>query len=144
MLSREDLPQFNPRFTVVGAIIEHEGEILLLHRQDHKPEGDTWCSVGGKVDDGESIAQAISREAREETGIDSPPGSYRLVQSYNVRYPDYDFVYHMHHLVLPERPEVRISMSEHKDYRWVPPSEALTLPLIQDEDSCIKACFGLD
>ena len=35
---------------VVSVFIEHNGKILLLHRQDHKPQGNTWAMLAGKVD----------------------------------------------------------------------------------------------
>jgi ADP-ribose pyrophosphatase YjhB (NUDIX family) len=42
------------------------GRILLTKREDFE----VWCLPGGAVDDGESLAQAAIREAREETGLE--------------------------------------------------------------------------
>jgi hypothetical protein len=42
MISKTEIKNFNKRFDVVSAFIEHEGQILMLHRQDHKPQGNTW------------------------------------------------------------------------------------------------------
>ena len=49
MISRTKLENFNKKFDVVSVFIEHDGEILLLHRQDHKPQGNTWAMPAGKV-----------------------------------------------------------------------------------------------
>ncbi|MCP4543391.1 MAG: NUDIX domain-containing protein [Chloroflexi bacterium] len=54
-----------PTFGVNVAIIQ-DGQILLTQRSDLP----VWCLPGGAVDDGESLAQAAIREAREETGLD--------------------------------------------------------------------------
>ena len=54
-----------PTLGVNIAIIQN-GEILLTKRRDFP----VWCLPGGGVDDGESLAQATIREAREETGLD--------------------------------------------------------------------------
>jgi len=54
-----------PSFGVIAAIM-NEGQILLAKREDFE----VWCLPGGGVDDGESLAEATIREAKEETGLD--------------------------------------------------------------------------
>lgn len=50
---------------VMAIIRDDEGRILLQKRRD---DG-TWCAPGGSIDPGESPAQAVVREAYEETGL---------------------------------------------------------------------------
>ncbi len=50
---------------VVIAVID-SGHILLIKRTDFE----VWCLPTGKVEQGESFAQAAIRETREETGLD--------------------------------------------------------------------------
>lgn len=53
----------------VGVIIGDDGRILLAKRPDHLHMGGRWEFPGGKVEEGESIQQAMIRELREELDI---------------------------------------------------------------------------
>lgn len=49
------------------------GEVLLLQGQDPAHPGELhWVSIGGAVDEGESVARAAVRELVEETGLVAP------------------------------------------------------------------------
>jgi 8-oxo-dGTP diphosphatase len=59
------------RIEVVAAVIQREGgEFLLARRPDGKAYAGYWEFPGGKVESGESSAEAIRRELQEEIGID--------------------------------------------------------------------------
>lgn len=51
----------------VDVVIEVEGGIVLIARRN-EPRG--WALPGGFVDEGEWVADAALREAREETGLE--------------------------------------------------------------------------
>ena len=48
-----------------AAIFDEQGRILLTRRADNG----LWCLPGGRMESGESAAEACEREVREETGL---------------------------------------------------------------------------
>jgi len=56
---------------VTGVVIEDD-RILLLNQDTDTSRG--WSLPGGKVEEGETIRDALVREMREETGLDVEPG----------------------------------------------------------------------
>ena len=53
----------------VGAVIVHEGRVLLIQRGSEPLKGH-WTLPGGALELGESLAQGVMREVREETGLE--------------------------------------------------------------------------
>lgn len=143
MISLKPPLNFSPKLEVVSCHIEHGSLLLVLQRQHHKPQGGTWGVPAGKVDRGEDLVNALYREVHEETGVDINQVSVHFVSTCYVQYETYDFVYHIYQAILTERPTVVINTKEHIAYKWVTPKEALRLPLIQDEDYCIRLLYGL-
>ena len=64
---------------------------LYLMRNDHK-NPDTWGLPGGRVETGETLMQAITRECTEELG--NMPGYLKLVPLEKFTTADESFVYH--------------------------------------------------
>jgi mutator protein MutT len=55
--------------TVAAAVIQRDGRYLICRRPGHKRHGGLWEFPGGKLHDGESVADAIRRELREELHV---------------------------------------------------------------------------
>jgi len=54
----------------VGVLINKNNQVLIAQRPVDKPQGGKWEFPGGKVETGETSEQALSREMREEIGIE--------------------------------------------------------------------------
>ena len=52
----------------VGAVLVHEGRILLI-RRGKEPLRGRWVVPGGTVELGETLEEALVREVQEETGL---------------------------------------------------------------------------
>jgi 8-oxo-dGTP diphosphatase len=59
---------------VVAAIIERDGKILIGRRKAEQSHPLQWEFPGGKVEPGETPAQALARELEEELGIRGAAG----------------------------------------------------------------------
>lgn len=53
----------------VGAVVLDEGRLLLV-RRGHGPAAGEWSLPGGRVEQGETLAEAVLRELVEETGVE--------------------------------------------------------------------------
>ena len=81
-----------PRLAVGAAVIdraEDEPRILLVRRA-HPPMAGTWSLPGGRVEPGERLEAAVSREVAEESGLVVRVGP--LVEVVEVVDPPYHYV----------------------------------------------------
>jgi 8-oxo-dGTP diphosphatase len=71
--------------TVVAAVIERHGMVLIGQRLAGKRHALKWEFPGGKVEPGETAADALRRELEEELGIRAEIG--RQIAGYEYAYP---------------------------------------------------------
>jgi len=78
----------------LAVIINDDREVLLALRDQQAHQGGLWEFPGGKIKTGESIVQALTREVREEIGIEiSHSVPFKSIQ---FAYPDKQVVLHVY------------------------------------------------
>jgi len=134
---------FTANFEIVSCFLERDGKILLLHRHDHKSQVGRWGVPAGKVEKGELLHGAMTREIAEETGLYMPLHNLQYFKKVYVMHPEHNFVYHMFHADAPVSfKEVVINNYEHKGFRWAFPNETVKMNLVMDLDQCIEMFYG--
>jgi len=103
---------------VVAALIREDGRLLICQRPAHKARGLLWEFPGGKVDAGESHAQALMRECEEELAVTLEVGDLYMCQVH--AYPDVTVRLSLYHARIARG---RPRMLEHADLLWVRPGE---------------------
>ena len=53
----------------VGLIVNANDQVLIARRAAHQHQGNKWEFPGGKLEQGETAQEALSRELKEELGI---------------------------------------------------------------------------
>ena len=91
------------------------GRYLYLMRNDSKHPG-SWGLPGGRIEESETIIQAITRECEEELG--SMPGYLKLVPLEKFTTPDNVFAYHTFFCSVSTE-FTPVLNHEHCGYAWV-------------------------
>ncbi len=142
---------FNPKIKVSGCFLKiKDGGIdkfLMFLRQDHKPQPNTWSVPAGKIEIGENASECMLRELKEETGLRFSLSDLKFHKKLDILYdfeqPAFDFEYNIFSIDLDNKPNIKIDLNDHKEFRWVSPKEALELNLIPDEEPCIRLVYGM-
>ncbi len=71
----------------VGGVVVLGGRVLLIRRR-FEPLAGRWSIPGGAVEAGETLAEALAREMKEETGLDVEAGPVVDVFDRITRDPD--------------------------------------------------------
>lgn len=70
------------RVEVAAGVIWRARRVLVCRRRDGAPHAGKWEFPGGKLESGETPAECVRRELREELGIEADPG----VELWRTRY----------------------------------------------------------
>ena len=110
---------------VVAALIWDKDKFMICQRPAHKARGLLWEFVGGKMEPGETGAQALIRECREELDVTIAVGDVFMDVLHE--YPDVTVHLTLFNATITEGIPQKL---EHNDIRWITPDE------IRDYEFC--------
>ena len=105
----------------VGAVVVHEGRVLLVKRGG-QPAAGKWSLPGGLVDLGETTDEAVRREVAEECGVTVRLAGVAGVIDRIIRDAEGRVRYHyvlVDYLAYPES-DIVTAGTDAADARWVP------------------------
>ena len=103
---------------VVAALIWDGDRFMICQRPAHKARGLLWEFVGGKVEPGETLEEALIRECWEELAVTLSVGESFVQVLHN--YPDITVRLTLFHAVIAAGEPQKL---EHNDIRWITPAE---------------------
>jgi len=122
----------------VNALIWCGGKVLLLKRAETKSvDPGVYSGVGGKVEPGECVYDALIREIEEETGITE----FESIKAYSITqhpYPPTDCEWVNFYFNVKIKTQVRIPESVEGEFHWIDPKDVDTLPMVKDLKAYIK------
>ena len=102
---------------VVAALIWDNNKFMICQRPADKARALLWEFVGGKVEPGETKAQALIRECREELAITLDVGEVFMDVIHE--YPDITVHLTLFNATIAEGVPQKL---EHNDIRWITPA----------------------
>jgi mutator protein MutT len=110
----------------VGAVAVDEGRLLLI-RRGHGPAAGEWSVPGGRVEGGETLAEAVVREVAEETGLEGVCGRFlgyveRIGATHHFVICDFEVT-----ILEPGEP---VAGDDAAEARWVPLDDVAELRLV--------------
>lgn len=108
-------------FMVCRALIYQDGKILLLQEKKPSVYG-KWSLPGGKVDEGESFEQALTREVREECGLSISVTKHLFTQQSSVDRP----IFHVFSAKVTGG-NLKHDKDEILDAKWFAPKDVISL-----------------
>lgn len=118
---------------VVAALIWMKDKFLICQRPATKARGLLWEFVGGKMEPGETMEQALVRECQEELAIKVDVG--RQFMQVVHEYPDILIRLTLFHCIIPEGFPTAL---EHNEIRWIHPKEIDNFTFCPADEDIIK------
>ena len=107
---RDDRPMVE---VAVGVLIQADGSFLLTSRPAGKPYAGYWEFPGGKLEAGESIEEALSRELNEELGL-----TMGEAKAWKVEVVDYPHALVRLHFFKVTQWSGELQMKEQQSFAW--------------------------
>ncbi|HEU4965980.1 MAG TPA: NUDIX hydrolase [Candidatus Saccharimonadales bacterium] len=106
---------------IVGCFLEYDGKFVILRRRADKPNGNTWGLPAGKVEPGETDAQAMLRELYEETGYQADTQELEHLGDFPFDLPTQKLVFVSYRIQLNRQPVIRLEHNAHTASAWIAP-----------------------
>jgi 8-oxo-dGTP diphosphatase len=97
----------------VGVLMQPDGSFLLTSRPAGKPYAGYWEFPGGKLEAGESIEEALSRELNEELGL-----TMGEAKAWKVEVVDYPHALVRLHFFKVTQWSGELQMKEQQSFAW--------------------------
>jgi len=117
---------------VTAAVVERGGRFLVTRRPGGVHLEGCWEFPGGKIEPGESYAESLRREIREELGVDVVVGCELLSVTHG--YEDRQVELHFFACELDGEPVPRMG----QDMRWVSRAALRALPFPPADERLIR------
>lgn len=112
--------------TVKAAVIKGGDQVLLIRRAKHCLNGGKWDLPGGHVDEGETVAEALEREIREETNIAAEVGPIIRLSEFPKGHEQFKYEKRgLRFLAFYQAGEVNLREQEHDKFEWLKIDEAI-------------------
>ncbi|MFZ6035922.1 MAG: NUDIX domain-containing protein [Patescibacteria group bacterium] len=122
-------------FPAVKAFIFHEGKVLIVREAPGYTTGTQigkYDVVGGRMEAGEHITDALRREAREEAGLDIEIGQPFFVnESWPVVNGEPHQIIRIFFRCHAKTATVRLG-TDHDHYQWIHPADYRLYPIIEN------------
>ena len=118
-------------FDVVTCFMNSFGKVLVLQRGRKDKQFGLWGIPGGKLDEGETPRESLSREIFEETDVATSQDSFVFLNKALLENSfDGTYVLYLYYLDLLNRPSISINKDEHLSCQWVTLDEFESLDLL--------------
>ncbi len=116
--------------------IEKSGRYLMLHRTKKKNDTNSgkWIGIGGKIEKGETPAECIMREVKEETGLLLIKPLYRGI----IHFVSDVFESETMHLFTADEFEGSITECDEGDLKWIDKRKLSEYPMWEGDALFLK------
>ena len=118
---------------VVAALIWNQNRFMICQRSACKARGLLWEFVGGKVEPGETMEQALVRECQEELAVTLDVG--KIFMDVIHEYPDLTVHLTLFHATILDGVPQKL---EHNDIRWITADEIDQYPFCPADEEILR------
>ena len=123
---------------VVAAVIGQDGRYLVTQRRPTAVLPLLWEFPGGKVEEGESDLEALSREVKHRVGVEIKPGAQ--ISSVRHEYEHYTVELHLYDCRLLSGEPRAVNVHQ---FRWVESDDFDQLPFTPADEASMSKLLGL-